>query len=220
MCGRFAFFVEKRKIEERFPQITFQFWPGKRYNICPSQDILGIVFNDSYIAKAFRWGLVPSWSKEPTIGNKLINARSETIATKPSFKKPLIAQRCIIPASGFYEWKREGKQKVPYFIRYASGKPMMFAGLYESWKNENASALNTSTIITRTAVGTIAKIHDRMPVILHDDAIEKWISPKINEIDKILTILNEIDVSEIETIPVSTIVNNLLIDTPECIRPA
>ncbi|MCX7679577.1 MAG: SOS response-associated peptidase [Spirochaetes bacterium] len=217
MCGRFAFYAEKKQLEEFFPHVEWEFWPGKRYNICPGQDLLAIVFSNRYVGKAFRWGLIPSWAKDPAIGNKLINARSETIATKPSFRKPLLSQRCVIPASGFYEWKREGNRKIPHFIRYASGKPMLFAGLYDSWKKDDGSFIDTVTIITRPATEVLFPIHDRMPTILHPTSAEKWMCSKNATVEEILEILNEIDTANIDAYPVSAQVNNPSIDSAECI---
>lgn len=219
MCGRFAFFAEKEELEEIYPGITFDFWPAKRYNIAPGQDVLTIIHAGGLATRALRWGLVPSWSKDPSIGNKMINARVETIAEKPSFKKPLLRQRCIIPASGFFEWKKTEKNKIPHFLRFRSGKLMLFAGLFDMWQKPDGSTLLSGTIITRPALQQYHDIHDRMPAILRPQASLEWINEKEKDIDILKNILEEIDDSEIEARPVSFIVNNPSNDVPKCIQP-
>ncbi len=221
MCGRFAFHAKQEDIEEFFPGIVFEFWPPARYNIAPGQDIFSIITNKSaHAAISLRWGLVPAWAKDPAIGNKMINARAETVAEKPSFKKPFLHQRCIIPASGFFEWKQVGKNKMPHFIRFRSKELMLFAGLYDRWRKPDGSSLSSGTIITRPAVGAYIEIHDRMPAILRREAALQWISEKESEPHAVQQILEQIDDSEIEMFPVSSIVNNPKTDVPQCIEPA
>lgn len=219
MCGRFALFAEKDEIEEIFPGIVFEFWPAKRYNIAPGQDILALISAGGCVAKSVRWGLVPAWAKDPSIGNKMINARAETVAEKPSFRKPFLHHRCIFPASGFFEWQRIGGKKIPHFIRFRSGKLMLFAGLYDIWNKPDGTSLSSGTIITRPALPVYSNIHDRMPAILRQRAAARWISEKDSGIQNLKQILEEIDDDEIEALPVSGIVNNPSNDVPECIEP-
>ncbi len=219
MCGRFAFFAEKEELEELFPGIQLMFWPGKRYNIAPGQDILALISSGLYLAKSLRWGLVPSWAKDPSIGNKMINARAETIAEKPSFKKSFLHRRCVFPASGFFEWKHIGKNKIPHFIRFRTGKLMLFAGLYDQWQKPDGTALASGTIITRPAIPAYADIHNRMPAILRYRTALQWISEKESELENLKQILGEIDEDEIEALPVSGLVNNPSHDVPQCIAP-
>lgn len=123
----------------------------------------------------FKWGLVPVWAKDPMIGHKLINARSETIAEKPSFKQAFFRRRCLIPADGFYEWKTEGTRKQPYLFKMSDGKPFTFAGIWETWRDRAGVELTTCAIITTTPNGLIEKYHDRMPVILEENARWRWL---------------------------------------------
>ncbi len=221
MCGRFAFFAKQEEIERIFPGTLFEFWPPARYNIAPGYDILSIIASKSaYAAISLRWGLVPAWAKDSAIGNTMINARAETVAEKPSFKKPFLHQRCIIPASGFFEWKKAGKNKIPHFIRFRSKELMLFAGLYDRWKKPDGSTLSSGTIITRPAPGAYIEIHDRMPAILRREAALQWISPQEMGVQTLQKILEQVDDSEIEIFPVSSIVNNPKTDVPQCIEQA
>src|SRR5439155_13144753 len=153
--------------------------PEPRYNIAPSQPIAVVANSGNNQIEFFRWGLVPSWAKDPSIGNRMINARCETLAEKPMFRAALKRRRCLIPASGFYEWKKnpDGKTKTPMYIRMKSGKPFAFAGLWDRWKSPDGSELLSCTIVTGKPNEMVADIHDRMPVILTGDACEKWVDP-------------------------------------------
>lgn len=178
MCGRFAFYSPTEATAALFGfRSTAAF--DARYNIAPTQDIAtGRQDADGEREVALlRWGLVPFWAKDPTIGNRMINARAETVAEKPSFRAAYAKRRCLVFADGFYEWRTEASGKTPYFISMASGEPFAFAGLWESWKDrETGELLQTSTIITKAANEFLAAIHHRMPVVLDPAAAERWLS--------------------------------------------
>ena len=163
-----------------------------------------------------RWGLIPSWSKDATIGSRLINARAETVAEKPSYRAAFKARRCVIPADGFYEWK-PGKPKVPHLTRMKGDQVFAFAGLWERWKSPEGEAVETCTIITGQNE-VAASIHDRMPVILAADAIDLWLSPTLAP-EIAVALLEPFSAAEIEAIPVSTRVNSPRNDDPECVAP-
>lgn len=219
MCGRFAFYAEKEEVEEIFHPLLFEFWSGKNYNIAPGQDIFALISSDGFRGISLRWGLVPAWAKNPAIGNKMINARAETVAEKPSFKKPFLFQRCVFPASGFFEWKQIGQNKIPYFIRFRSGKLMLFAGLYDRWQKPDRTALTSGTIITRPALPQYSDIHQRMPAILRYQAALRWLSEKDSDPQNLKQILEEIDDDEIEVLPASDFVKNLVKDILQCSHP-
>jgi len=219
MCGRFAFISPEEDIEELVPGVAINYWPGIRYNVAPGQEILAIIANGSAGTFAARWGLVPYWAKDPAIGNRMINARRETVAEKPSYRKPFRRQRCIIPASGFYEWKREGAGKIPFFFRLSSGKPMAFAGLYDRWRGPGGGELLTGTIITAPARGAVAEVHDRMPVILGGSNIIRWLDNGEGEPGDLKKILDANEADGIESHRVSTLVNSPHHDERACIEP-
>lgn len=176
MCGRFALGIPKKRLEEHFgaelPEL-----PG-RYNIAPGQDILAVVGEGGRrVGRMLRWGLVPYWAKDPKIGYKLVNARVESAASKPSFRASFARRRCIIPAQGFYEWRRQGREAVPHFYVLASGEPMGLAGLWDSWRQPEGGTLRTCTILTCPANALVAKVHERMPVVLRPEDYASWLAP-------------------------------------------
>jgi len=190
-----------------------------RYNIAPSQEAPVIVNVDGVRScKLFQWGLIPSWAKDPSIGNKMINARAETLAEKPSFRSLLKNRRCLVLADGFYEWRKEGKGKVPMRFKLKSNEPFVFAGLWDSWKQPDGNALNTYTIVTTEPNDLLAKIHNRMPVMLnHDDAVN-WLTFSGVEISPALQLLTPFPSQLMEGYEVSKLVNSPANDTPECIQ--
>ena len=178
MCGRFAFSSPSEATAARFG-VSTSIAVEPRFNIAPSQYIAGI--RDTEDAgrelSMFRWGLVPFWAKDPSIGNRMINARAETVAEKPSFRAAYRHRRCLLLADGFYEWKKEGAGKVPYFISLASGEPFAFAGLWESWQSkETEEVIQSTTLITTAANEFISTVHHRMPVILQPDTADRWLA--------------------------------------------
>lgn len=219
MCGRFVMTLEPSKVEQFFgvsevPEII------PRYNIAPSQQILAICQNgDGYRhARSFRWGLVPSWSKDPAIGNKMINARSETVGEKPAFRGPIRYHRCLIPASGFYEWSRQGDGKVPFYIHRKDQEPLAFAGIWDTWKSMD-KVIESCSILTTDANSLISKLHDRMPVILSQSEFAAWLDREVTDVEKLKLLFAPFPSDMLNAFQVSTLVNNTRNDSPECLNP-
>jgi len=164
-----------------------------------------------------RWGLVPSWAKDPSIGVRMINARAETIAEKPSFRSAFKHRRCLIPTDGYYEWAKAGKKKQPYFIRMKDRQPFAMAGLWESWKSPEGETIETFTIITCEANSMMKPFHHRMPVILDEELWGEWLDPENNDVDRLKGYLVPYDSSKMEAFPVSPLVNNPRNDSPQCV---
>jgi putative SOS response-associated peptidase YedK len=176
MCGRFTLASPFVAVTERFhaaapPDLR------PRYNIAPGQEVLCVIRDGANRIEPLRWGLIPFWAKDPAIGNRLINARAETVAEKPSFRSAFAKRRCLVVADGFFEWRPAGKRKVPVYIFLKSKKPFGFAGLYESWKDPGGREIRTCTIITTEANEIVRPIHDRMPVILPEGVEDRWLDP-------------------------------------------
>jgi putative SOS response-associated peptidase YedK len=165
------------------------------------------------------WGLVPGWAKDPAIGSRMINARSETLAEKPSFRNAFSHRRCLILTNGFYEWEKLDGKKQPYFIHLASGKPFVFAGLWEVWRSPEGGVLNSCTIITCQANELVSKLHDRMPVIIPMDQQVGWLDPK-GQTACLQKLLAPYPASEMSMYPVLPVVNNPAFDSPECLKRA
>jgi len=179
MCGRFTLTVDPADLQDAFPEFIFPNKVTPRFNIAPTQPVLVMPNNATNTADYFVWGLIPSWIKDPAIGSRLINARSETLADKPSFRSAYKYHRCLIFSDGFFEWQTQpnNKTKVPYLIRLKSGQPYAFAGLWEHWQSPDGSEINSAAIITTSPNELMASIHNRMPVILPVDAYAKWLDP-------------------------------------------
>ena len=178
MCGRFAFYSPSEATAALFG-VDGALAVEPRYNIAPTQFVAAIKENDSKQRELamFRWGLVPFWAKDPAIGNRMINARAETVAEKPSYRAAFRHRRCIVLADGFYEWHRDGEVKIPHYISLSSGEPFGLAGLWESWTDkESGESLNTTTLITTAANTFMQPLHHRMPVILLPEAADEWMS--------------------------------------------
>lgn len=189
-----------------------------RYNIAPSQPVLAIVHGkNGRTGKSMRWGLVPFWAKDIRIGYKMINARAETLAAKPAYKYPFRKQRCLIPADGFYEWKRLGERKQPYRFQLKNGEPFVFAGLWDRWKHGNET-LVSCTIITVEPNSLARKVHNRMPLILPEDAWELWLHPDTDP-DYLQSLFLPYPEKEMEAYPVSPLVNSPRNDDPSLKEP-
>jgi putative SOS response-associated peptidase YedK len=177
MCGRFAFYSPSEATAALFG-VTGSTEVVQRYNIAPTQFIAAVRQDEQNTPELamLRWGLVPFWAKDPSIGNRMINARSETIAEKPSFRNAYRKRRCLILADGFYEWRKEADAKTPYFISLASGSPFAFAGLWESWSSkDNDETLQSTAIITAAASGFMEQLHHRMPVVIVPELAGRWL---------------------------------------------
>lgn len=219
MCGRFLL-VDIEKIPERFNVKIYQDLSlRRRYNISPGQPV-PIIFQESpnRIEEA-KWGLIPHWAKDPSIGNRMINARSESLLERPAFRNSFIRRRCLIPANGFYEWKKQGSYKVPYLIHLKDFSLFAFAGLYDLWKDEKGNVIKSFTIITTSANSFVREIHDRMPVILKREYEEIWINKYEGNIKKILNLLRPYPEELMFAYPVSKKVNNPKYDSEDLIEP-
>lgn len=217
MCGRYYFFTPADIVAGRFGLATS---PAlrPRFNIAPQSEAPVILAGEgTRRLVAMRWGLVPSWSKDPASAYKMINARAETAHEKPSFRGPFRRQRALVPADGFYEWKREGETKRPFALRLASSEPFAMAGLWDRWKTPEGGELLSFTILTTSANPLVSSVHDRMPVILPREAEATWLDP--TESETALKSLLAPSVEEMEAIPIGKAVNNPLNDGPELLTP-
>jgi len=222
MCGRFTLTVDPARLQDAFADYTFPAKFAPRFNIVPSQPILAIPNDGKNAADFFVWGLIPSWAKDPSMGNRLINARGETIAEKPSFRGALKYKRCLILADGFYEWKSQPgtKAKVPHFIFLKSRRPFAFAGLWDEWLSPDGGSVRSATIITTEPNELMAAIHNRMPVILPPSAYAQWLDPAPQTPDRLLPLLQPFPAEEMSAHPVSTLVNSPSNDRAELVVPA
>jgi putative SOS response-associated peptidase YedK len=221
MCGRFSLTKEEIEIEKRFQARFYSNDLVKRYNVAPTQLALVITCEVPDELKLFRWGLIPFWAKEKSIGNRMINAKSETIHEKPSFKNLIKKKRCLVITDGFYEWQAgTGKTKVPYRICVHDCELFAFAGLYDSWADkETGEVLDTFTILTTQANEFVAPVHDRMPVILQQENERRWLGLS-TPMEEINAMLNPFPASEMQMYKVSTLVNSPIHDVPEVLSPA
>lgn len=222
MCGRFTLTVDPAELREAFAGFIFPEKYMPRYNIAPTQPILAIPNDAKNAADFFFWGLIPSWAKDITIASRLINARAETLAEKPSFRGSLKYKRCIIPADGFYEWQsRPGmKTKVPHFIHMVDRRPFAFAGLWDEWHSPDGDVLRSATIITTEPNSLMAALHNRMPVILSPDRYDDWLDPAPRTAESLQPLLQPYDPGSMAAYPVSTLVNSPENDQPALIEPA
>ena len=219
MCGRFTLRTKAEEIALHFvladvPDLK------PRYNIAPTQKVATIRFvpqRGNRQLSLLRWGLIPYWADDPTIGNRLINARSETVAIKPAFRQAFQKGRCLVVADGFFEWKKTGVTKQPYYIRLGNDKPFAFAALSEHW-HRGDQIIDSCTIITTEANKLMADIHDRMPAILSPKDYDLWLEPDFHSQSKLLKMLRPYSADDMEAFPVSTVVNNPRNDTPECVQ--
>jgi putative SOS response-associated peptidase YedK len=189
-----------------------------RYNIAPSQ-LVNIVRQDVSGHRELvpvNWGLIPAWAKDPSIGHSLINARAETVAEKPSFRSAYRHRRCLIPASGYFEWQKEDDKKQPWYIKGHEDRPLSIAGLWEHWQSPDGSEIQTCAIITTTANVLMAPIHDRMPLILPRESIDTWLDINAH-LDEVAALLHPCDHEVLNFYPVSNLVNNPKFDSPSCI---
>lgn len=215
MCGRFAFYSPSEATAALFgadASITVE----PHYNIAPAQQIAAIRKAGAAARELvmLRWGLLPFWAREPSIGNRLINARAETVAEKPSFRAAYKQRRCLVLADGFYEWKLEGGIKTPYFISLASGAPFAFAGLWENWQDrESGESIQSTALITTAANDFMAAVHHRMPVVLLPETADRWLGGDNTVLDDVTA-----DVPGLQAWPVSRRVNNARNDDADLIR--
>jgi putative SOS response-associated peptidase YedK len=217
MCGRFAMPVPISKIAAAFEvdDNDCQAQPG--CNIAPGRIIAVIIRDTGRKLVGFKWGLVPSWAKDPAMGYKMINARAETIHKKPGFRKPFQKHRCLIIAAGFFEWQKTGKGKKPYYIKTKTNDLFCFAGLYDIWHAPDNTRLATCTIITTSAAPSLQTIHDRMPVIVKPEDQPLWLDAGAKQ-TRLLPLLKPYPDNDLEFYQVSNQVNSPKNDSPECIE--
>jgi len=219
MCGRYTLTADLDMLRDVFGLNTVPDMLPPRYNIAPSQPV-AVITNEQPDELTFhKWGLVPSWSKDISIGNKMINARGETIAEKPSFRSAFKRRRCLIPADGFFEWRQKGGGKEPLFIHMNDRKVFAMAGLWEVWNSPEGDELRTCTIITTTPNSLMEPIHNRMPVILHPDDYAVWLAQDEQPSGLLQALIRPFEPDDMTFYPVSTFVNRPGNDTPECIEP-
>jgi putative SOS response-associated peptidase YedK len=220
MCGRFTFDIPPELLAAIFglrevPEVS------PSYNIAPTQHVAVIrQISDHNSLDLMKWGLVPPWAKDPAIGSQMINTRSETVTEKPSFRHAIRYHRCIVPAGGFFEWLRTGKNKTPMYIRRKDGGPLGLAGIWEEWKSPDGSSLDTFSILTTTANKLVAPIHDRMPVLLAPDEYPTWLNRHLTDPDQLKPLYQPFPADLLEAYPVSESVNSPRNNSPENIRTA
>lgn len=189
MCGRFVLLTDLRAIIESFhvQDVACEYRPG--HNISPGQEIAAVIHDDRNRLVGYRWGLIPSWAKDPSIGNRMYNARAETLTEKPSFRNAFQKRRCLVVADGFYEWQKIGRIRKPLHFSLKSGNPFGLAGLYETWISPDQKPVHTCTIITTEPNGLMQPIHDRMPVMVPKEREAAWIDPDNHHQKELLSIL-------------------------------
>ena len=219
MCGRFALAATGEEVAAHYQLAEVPFI-ASRYNIAPTQPVAAVRL-DQHGARElthFQWGLIPSWSKDPAMGSKLINARAETAAEKPAFRAAFRRRRCLIPATGFYEWQPVGKAKQPMYVHEAGGGLLTLAGLWEVWYAPDGGELQTCTILTTTPNTLMEPIHNRMPLILEPADYAMWLDPT-TELDQLNHLLRPLPPEGLAAYPVSKAVNSVGNDNDTCIAP-
>jgi putative SOS response-associated peptidase YedK len=241
MCGRFTsttpasdlarhFGAEVLDAERLAPSRSGASVPGPRWNVAPTTDVWVVRADvDHRVVDLLRWGLVPPWAEDPAVGARMINARAETVATKPSFRRALRARRCVVPADGFYEWAAVPGQrrKQPWYFTDPDGRPLALAGLHEVWRprsddavasdDGDADVVRSCTVITTTADDIVGPVHERMPVLLDADALDAWLDPTLDDPDELESLLAAARRNVLVARPVDTAVNNVANDGPQLI---
>lgn len=221
MCGRYRQTRAHKRLEEHF-SAEGEVEVSPRYNIAPSQPVVAIRQGTREPVRKLsnlRWGLIPSWAKDISIGYKTINARAETVANTPSFRDAFKSQRCLVPADGFYEWQRIGKTKQPYCFEMNGGDLFAFAGLWDRWTSPQGQVIESCTILTTTPNSLLTDIHDRMPVILNADDYDLWLDPAFRDAGSLSEMLKPFDAALMNRYPVSNRVNQVRTDDADCARP-
>lgn len=219
MCGRYAITSAPEAIRQLFRYSEQPNFPP-RYNVAPTQPIPVVrLVNGVRQFALVRWGLLPSWVKDPKAFTLVINARGESVLDKPAFRNAMKYRRCLIPADGFYEWQAGGRHKQPYYIRAKSGQPFGFAGLWETWCGPNGEEVDTVAIVTTRANRTLGDIHERMPVIVPPEAFDLWLNCKDVDAETAAAIITPAPDDLLEAYPISTAVNRVANDNAELIEP-
>jgi putative SOS response-associated peptidase YedK len=223
MCGRYRLSRRKQIIAEHFETQPWDEDWNPWFNIAPTQPIPVIRQNPKEPIRELslvRWGLIPAWAKDPSIAAKMINARSETAATKPAFRDALRLRRCLIPADGFYEWARTGRDKQPYCFEVNGGELFAFAGIWDRWRDPSGQWIKSCSILTTTPNAVTSAVHDRMPVILGKDDYDLWLDPGMTNVEALSDLLKPYDSLLMRSYAVSSRVNHVANDDEECSTPA
>jgi putative SOS response-associated peptidase YedK len=235
VCGRYAATKDPATLAAEFDAVDLDAAtaaPNADYNVAPTKDELTVVQRHPRddegnpdpsttvrSLRVMRWGFVPHWAKDKSIGNRMINARADTAATKPAFRTSMAKRRCLVPADGWYEWRREGKAKQPFFMTSTDGSSLAFAGLWSTWRDKeadpDADPLVSFTILTTDAIGQLADIHERMPLVLPRAAWDKWLDPDVEDVDELLVPPSLELVEALELRPVSSQVNSVRNNGPD-----
>ena len=217
MCGRFTLISSVSDLQLRFGFATEPTDITPRYNIAPTQQVLAVTNDGTRQGEMLRWGLVPSWAKDIKIGNRMINAVSETAASKPAFRSAFRRRRCLVLADGFFEWRKEGKRRAPLYFTQKSGEPMAFAGLWESWKSPEGEWVRSCTVLTTAANSFIEPVHNRMPVILSAETEPLWLDPITEEPANLEPLLVPAPEELLSVREVSPVVNNARSEGPDAL---
>jgi putative SOS response-associated peptidase YedK len=218
MCGRFSLTADIQKVAMRFDAHVFNADWHPRFNIAPGQSVLAVIQEEERKLVSMQFGFIPHWAKERKTGYSMINARAETISQKSSFRQSFKSKRCLIPADGFYEWQEKGKHKLPYRIALKSDALFAFAGIWDSWTNEEGTVIQSMAIITTQGNALTLQLHDRMPVILHEKDEALWLSPNATETKGLESLLVPYPESEMKLFRVSPMVNSWRNDSPDCLK--
>jgi putative SOS response-associated peptidase YedK len=243
MCGRYASSADPDALVEVFEVDEVETEPLQPdYNVAPTKQVYAVlerrhrdeagdpVGDPTRRLRSVRWGLVPAWAKDPAIGSRMINARAETLAEKPAFRRAFARRRCLLPADGYYEWRAPGpdapdRRKQPFFITGTAGRPLAMAGLYEIWhdpalpREDPTAWLWTVTVVTTDAGVDVAEIHDRMPVVLPPEGIDRWLTPDLADPGQLADLLRPAPAGTLQAVPVSTAVNNVRVNGPDLCKP-
>ena len=220
MCGRFTQERPTSDLAEIFAAEDLADDPGSRFNVAPTDEAVVVVQRDEHRAiKAYRWGLIPHWADGPKIGNRMFNARAETLASSPVFRDAFRRRRCLVPVDSFFEWRHEGTVRQPFRIVRADGRPLALAGLWSGWRDpETEEVRRTFTIVTTTPNDLMRPIHNRMPVVVPFDAWDRWLDPALPDLGELQGLLVPAPDEDLEAYPVSRAVNNVRNDGPELIE--
>lgn len=221
MCGRFTQQRPASELAEIFGAEPLVDDPGGHYNVAPTDDAFVVVQREDRRAiTSYRWGLIPHWAKEAKVGSRMFNARAETITTSPAFRDAFVRKRCLVPVDSFYEWKRDGKLRRPYRIVQRDGRPLALAGLWAGWRDpETDTVRRTFTIITTTPNEALADLHDRMPVVVTEDAWDRWLDPSPADPGELVGLLVPNEDLHLEVYAVAQDVNDVRRDGPKLIEP-
>ena len=219
MCGRYSLIADIGELQERFGFDGSELTHAPRYNVAPTQMALTVTNGSERRGSYMRWGLIPSWAKSASAGNRMINARAETLAERHSFRIAFQRRRCLVLADGFCDWQRKGSGKRPMRIAMASGEPFAFAGLWDAWRDPKGEVVRSCAIITTSANESLSPIHDRMPVILPRDLEPLWLDHDIQDYASLAGILTPYTTNEMALYEASSLVNSPANDGPELIVP-